>query len=157
MVVFRLAESIKEYNLGKSLFLEYASEINIDLSFQDFNDELDNLRIQYSPPGGSLFVGYIDYDIPIGCFGIRRISDTTCELKRMYLKEEYRRNGIGDQMMRLAIKQANELDYFFMRLDTLPFMKPAIALYKKYGFYKISPYRHNPIPGAIYFEKDLNK
>ena len=155
MIFFQQATTVEEYNLAKSLFLEYASELNIDLSFQDFNDEINNLKVQYSPPGGILLIGYTHNHYPVGCFGIRRLDAFYCELKRMYLKNEFRGRGIGDQMILLAIDQSTRLNYHYIRLDTLPSMTAAISLYGKYGFYEIPPYRFNPIEGSIYLEKKL--
>ncbi len=153
---FIKANTQKEFELAKSLFIEYASLLEVDLSFQGFNDELNLLQIQYTHPGGALFIALSDQGSPIGCFGIRRIEQHICELKRMYLKESFRGMGIGDQMVRLAINTASDLGYSFIRLDTLPSMKSATHLYIKHGFYEIPPYRFNPVVGTKYLEMKLN-
>ena len=155
MIFFQQASTLEDHNLAKSLFLEYASELNIDLSFQDFNNEINNLNIQYTPPGGALLIGFTHNHYPVGCFAIRQLDEFYCELKRMYLRDEFRGRGVGNQMILLAIDQSTRLNYQYMRLDTLSSMTAAISLYRKYGFYDIPPYRYNPIDGSIYLEKKL--
>ena len=93
----------------------------------------------------------------LGCFGIRRFEGTVCELKRMYLKKEVRGFGIGRLMLGKSFELGKELGYQKMRLDTLPTMKSAIALYNLMGFYEIEPYRFNPIKGAKFFEINLGR
>ena len=98
---------------------------------------------------------YTNKDFPSGCFGVRKLTESICELKRMYLKPEIQGLGIGTILMERSFKFAKELGYEKMRLDTLDTMHAAIALYTKMGFYEIEPYRFNPLKGAKYFEVDL--
>ena len=141
--------------MAVDLFREYAGQIDTDLSFQNFEEELANIEHQYSKPWGTLYLIYQE-EKPAGCFAIRKFESTICELKRMYLREEVRGSGLGKQMLLQSIETAKSMQYQKMRLDTLPTMKPAIELYQKMGFYEIDPYRFNPITGSRFFEIDLD-
>lgn len=145
-------KSNEGYELAKELFKEYSSKIGVDLSFQNFEQELLNIKSQYARPKGIIYIAYNNKEESIGCFGIRAFDDSVCELKRMYLKNAYRGLGIGKKLLEKSIEVAKELDYQKMRLDTLPTMHSAISLYEKMGFYEIDPYRFNPIEGTKYFE-----
>lgn len=151
------AESPDEFKIAIYLFKEYAAQIGVDLEFQNFSGEIENIESQYSKPKGVLFLANQDGNFPIGCFAIRELDDTICELKRMYLKKEGRGLGVGKQMLRKAIEIARQMGYSKMRLDTLPTMTAAINLYQHTGFYEIDPYRFNPIAGTKYFEINLNQ
>lgn len=157
--IIKLTEitSASDYDIAIKLFKEYAAHIGIDLGFQNFNEEVENLEHKYSRPNGVIFIAYNHENFPVGCFGIRAFSSTICELKRMYLKEETRGLGLGELMMKKAVSVGKELGYHKMRLDTLSSMLPAVGLYKKSGFYEIEPYYFNPIKEAKYFEISLNK
>ena len=156
MIQFEEVKSDKDYNLAAKLFKEYASQLNLDLSFQNFEEEIINIEEQNSKPDGLILIAYDIDRNPIGCFGIRKFADSVCELKRMYLKKEMRRKGIGKQLLIKAIESAKALNYRYIRLDTLPTMETAIILYEKMGFYEIDAYRFNPIQGTKYFEIQLN-
>lgn len=148
--------SSKGYQTAVNLFKEYALEIDIDLNFQDFKKELTNIEKQYSRPEGVIFIAYNENKVALGCFGVRKLEDTICELKRMYIRKAARGIGIGKLLLAKAIEVGIELEYSRMRLDTLPSMEAAIHLYEKSGFYKISPYRFNPIRDAKFYELKLN-
>lgn len=147
--------SASDYIIAIKLFKEYAAHIGIDLGFQDFDKEVENLESKYSKPEGVLYIAYDNENIPVGCFGIRAFEGNICELKRMYLKESARGYGFGKLMMAKAIAAGKELGYHKMRLDTLSSMLPAVGLYEKTGFYEIDPYYFNPIAEAKYFEISL--
>lgn len=157
LIIMELKEvkSYEEYKVATELFKEYAAQIGHDLEFQNFNEELQKIESHYSPPGGAIFIAYNEEDTPMGCFGIRKLDGSICELKRMYLKKEARGLGSGKRLLRKAIEVGRELGYQKMRLDTLPTMDSAIKLYEKTGFYKIESYRFNPIEGALYYEIKL--
>ena len=148
----REAQSDKEYKIAIQLFREYASQIGIDLSFQDFDEEIINIHKQYSRPDGLLLIAYDINENPVGCIGVRRLTDSICELKRMYVKKEVRGQGLGKVLLAKALEIGKQLNYDRMRLDTLVTMNSAIQLYEKAGFYEIDPYRFNPEEGAKYFE-----
>ncbi len=157
MITLAEVQSEQGYEIAASLFKAYASEINIDLNFQYFQEELNDLNRQYARPDGALYIAYNEKHLPMGCFGIRRLTPSICELKRMYLKNAFRGIGVGKNLMDKAIDIGQELGYNHMRLDTLASMHAAINLYLKAGFYEIEAYRFNPYEGAKYFEIQLGK
>ena len=138
----------------KNLFQQYADSLSIDLSFQDFTKELKTIDIQYNKPGGSLLLAYNEH-IAVGCAGIRELDTDTAELKRMFVRTEYRRYKIGQKLLELSLDIAKVLNYSKIRLDTLPGMTQAQHLYRTSGFYEIPSYRFNPIKGTVYMEKIL--
>ncbi|MCI0472811.1 MAG: GNAT family N-acetyltransferase [Ignavibacteria bacterium] len=145
-----------DYNTAKELFLEYASELGFDLCFQNFEEELKQLRMQYGRPTGILYL--VKYgDSFAGCAGVRKFSDGICELKRMYIRNSLRGKGTGRLLLNRTFEGALELGYRIMRLDTLPLMKTAITMYEKSGFRETETYRLNPVEGAKYYEKNLNE
>lgn len=157
MIEFVEAISDEQFKTATNLFKEYAFQLPVDLSFQNFEKELLEIKEQYSRPTGIIFILYNMDQMPMGCFGIRKFEDHICELKRMYVKKELQGRGIGKVVVTKAIEIAKELNYNKMRLDTLPSMQAAINLYKKMGFYEIESYRFNPIEGTKYFEIPLQK
>lgn len=154
-MILQEVESDGDYEVAIKLFEEYASQIGVDLSFQNFNDEIRDIKNQYSRPDGLIFLVFNDQNDPVGCFGIRKFEEGIGELKRMYLKDEARGQGLGKRMLKDAVKAGKALGYLKMRLDTLPSMNAAIGLYKSLGFYEIDAYRYNPISGTKYFEISL--
>ncbi|MBI2968787.1 MAG: GNAT family N-acetyltransferase [Bacteroidetes bacterium] len=149
-----IAKTAEEFSAGKELFIEYARSLGFDLCFQNFDKELEELDVQYNlPEGGLLLIRYgMDY---VGCTGIRKLENGIAELKRMYIKPDHRKAGLGKIMMEKAIELAKNLWFRKIRLDTLKNMTAAIHLYKSNGFYEIEPYRFNPLEEALYFEKIL--
>lgn len=147
----------QEYQQAVDLFKMYATQIGVDLEFQNFSQEIKNLQVQYARPSGVLYLAYDDPKFPLGCFGVRALDWPICELKRMFIVKEARGQGLGKRMLEKSIVCAKELGYSKMRLDTLPSMLPAIGLYTQAGFYEIEPYRFNPIKGAKYFEIDFSQ
>ena len=143
-----------EYAEASSLFKEYAEWLNIDLSFQNFAEELLQLKEMYSNPNGAIFLLQQGEDF-IGCVAIRKKEEGIAELKRMYIKPTTRKTGGGTLLLEKALVAAKRLGYKLIRLDTLSNMTPAINLYKKHGFYEIQPYYFNPQKNAVFFEKEL--
>ena len=136
------------------LFREYAESLNFDLCFQDFDRELEGLPGDYAEPEGLILIAESE-DKTAGCVALRKIDRETCEMKRLYVKPEFRGKKIGLLLAEKIIEEAKKIGYKKMRLDTTPQMKKAIQLYKSLGFKEIKPYRFNPIEGAIYMEKEL--
>ncbi|MBX2896441.1 MAG: GNAT family N-acetyltransferase [Cyclobacteriaceae bacterium] len=153
-ITITTATSEQDFELAKKLMKEYAADIGVDLSFQDFETELKNVATRYTEPDGTFVIAYHNNQ-PVGCFGIRKMDSRTCELKRMYLRREARGNGWGEKLLKAAIDKAAALNYQCMRLDTLPSMTSAIRLYQKVGFKEIEPYRFNPIAGSKFMEIDV--
>lgn len=130
-----------------TLFREYADGLGVDLTFQDFERELAELpgnydRILVAEVGGET----------AGCVGVRPLDEGVCEMKRLYVRDAYRGLGIGRILAQSAIDAARELGYHRMRLDTLPSMQEAMALYEALGFRDVEPYRFNPIAGSRFLE-----
>ena len=136
------------------LFKEYASALGFDLGFQDFARELDTLPGEYAPPSGALLVAFCNGQLG-GCVAMRLLRGSVCEMKRLYVRHSFRGKGVGRALAERAIAAARERGYRAMRLDTLPWMQEAIALYRSLGFVPIPPYRHNPIAGAQFLELAL--
>ncbi len=148
------AESTAHFETAKSLFMEYAAGLGVDLCFQDFDHELANLAAQYSPPSGALLLAVVD-TIVAGCVALRRWDDDVCEMKRLYVREPFRGVKLGRLLATDIIDEARTLGYRRMRLDTLPSMQAAQSLYRSLGFRDVSAYRHNPIAGTVYMELDM--
>ena len=139
----------------KLLFEEYAALLDFDLSFQNFEEELANLPGDYALPEGCLLLAWWDDQIA-GCVALRKINQDCCEMKRLYVRPQFRRLEIGKTLAREIIEEAKKIGYTWMRLDTVPSMKRARALYESLGFKRIPPYRHNPIAGAVFLELKLS-
>jgi carbonic anhydrase len=155
MINYLKAVTDEEYKYAAILFKEYAAWLNIDLSFQHFDDELLEVKTMYGSPEGGIILCKAGNKF-IGCAGIRKINNNTAELKRMFIKPVYQNQGIGKVLLEKAIELAKKINYSFIRLDTLNYMKPAINLYKQYGFYEIPAYYYNPNETTVYFEVKLN-
>jgi GNAT superfamily N-acetyltransferase len=153
---FVLINEISDFNIAKGLFIEYAESLKIDLCFQDFEKELNEIYVQYQKPsGGLILIKHVLTGEYMGCIGIRKLEGNIAELKRMYIRDDHRNKGLGKHLLNLAVYLAKELKYEKIRLDTLAIMKPAIKLYQAKGFKEIGSYRYNPRPDVIFFELDL--
>jgi ribosomal protein S18 acetylase RimI-like enzyme len=138
----------------RQLFEEYAASLDVDLCFQGFEQELAELPGDYALPKGRLLVA-LDGTTLAGCVALRKISNEVCEMKRLYVRPEFRGKKHGLGLVQAILQEARAIGYRRMRLDTLPSMKQAVALYRSLGFKEIPPYRNNPICGALFFELDL--
>jgi ribosomal protein S18 acetylase RimI-like enzyme len=143
-------EQTPDVAVVRQLILEYADATGVDLSFQGFQEEIESLPTHYQ----AIFLARWDGK-PAGCVALRRIDDETCEMKRLYVRPEFRGKNIGRALAELVIAEGRVRRYERMRLDTLPSMRGAIALYETLGFGEIAPYRYNPIAGTKYMELDL--
>jgi putative acetyltransferase len=152
---FVQAVSAEQVSAARELFEEYAAALGISLCFQNFDQEVAALPGAYAPPDGRLFLALHENEIA-GCIALRKIGDGVCEMKRLYLRPEFRGKRIGKALAEQIIAEAREIGYARMRLDTLPGkMDEAIALYRALGFREIEPYYHNPVEGALFMELDL--
>lgn len=138
----------------KLLFLEYVKSLKVDLAFQDFETELRALPGKYGPPHGVLILALVD-DKAVACTALRKITEDTCEMKRLYVRDDFRGLGIGKRLNKIILEEAVRLNYNYIRLDTLPTMKKAQELYLSLGFYDIEPYVYNPIVGTRFMELKL--
>jgi len=139
----------------RELFKEYAQSLDIDLAFQNFNEELESLPGKYKAPEGVLLLASVSGE-GAGCIALRKLSDDTCEMKRLYVRGKYRGLGIAKTLISMLINEAKKLNYRYMRLDTLATMKDAQSLYQSLGFYDIEPYVYNPIEGTRFMELEIN-
>ena len=138
----------------RELFREYAGTLGFDLSFQDFERELEDLPGSYASPHGTVLLA-MDGDTAVGCVALRPLEPGIGEMKRLYVRPAGRRAGIGKRLVAAVLDEARLRGFRSMRLDTVPGMDAAIALYRSHGFREIGPYRSNPIPGALYMEMEL--
>jgi len=145
------AERPEHLALVRALFREYASTLGFNLHFQAFDEELATLPGEYAPPRGCLLLAWQDKDA-VGCAGIRPWSADTAELKRLYVQPKARALGLGRALAEAALAHARAAGYRRVRLDSLPTMERALALYRDLGFQPIPPYRYNPIPETVYLE-----
>ncbi len=132
---------------GDALFAEY-------LKIQKYDDELEHLEKKYAPPGGRLFIA-LDGETAAGCVALRQIDARECEMKRLYVRPEYRGTGLGGRLARLIIDEAGKALYERMLLDTLPFLDTAIGMYRRLGFVEIPRYNDSPLDTTIFLGLDL--
>ena len=151
MADFIIANTNEEYGEAAKLFKEYAAWLNIDLSFQKFEEELTVLKTMYVAPNGGVILCKKENQF-VACVALRKIDAETAELKRMFVKPAFQQHGIGKVLLQKAVELAEKLSYTRIRLDTLSHMASAIKLYKQNGFYEIPAYYNNPNESAVYFE-----
>lgn len=147
-----------EIPIVRALFEEYGASLGFDLCFQNFSAEMAGLPGDYAPPRGALLVAAhaaVPADPVVGCVGLRPLEAEFCEMKRLYVRPAGRGLGTGRRLAEAIIEAGRRIGYAGMRLDTLPTMGRAIALYEALGFRDIPPYRENPIPGARYLGLSL--
>jgi GNAT superfamily N-acetyltransferase len=158
MSQFRLVpvRHLQEIAAVAILFREYVDWLGIDLGFQGFEAELASLPAKYAPPRGELLLACSPSGDALGCVAVRPLDGATvCEMKRLYVRPAARSIGIGAALVAAITRVAQELGYAEMKLDTLPSMPEALALYKRCGFSEIPAYYHNPVPGTVYLGKRL--
>jgi putative acetyltransferase len=149
------AESPPQLAMARELFLEYGKSLGFNLCFQSFDQELAGLPGDYAPPEGVLLLAEYDGTLA-GCVALHKLEAHVCEMKRLYLRPQFRGKGAGHVLAETVIWEARAIGYRRMRLDTVePVMQDAVALYRHLGFTEIAAYRPNPIPGAMYMELEL--
>ncbi len=149
------ATSDSEIVQARALFIEYAQSLDFSLCFQGFDSELAGLPGDYRPPEGRLLLAQYDAEIA-GCGALHYLEAGICEMKRLYIRPQFRGKGLGRAVAMRLVSDARIVGYKKMRLDTVESqMVNAVALYHKLGFREIGPYRPNPIADAMYMELDL--
>ncbi len=147
----KVKEIFKEYT---DMLVKTDEKFAQYLKLQNYDLELESLDIKYGLPKGRLYLATVEGEVA-GCIALRYIDDKTCELKRLYVKPEFRGNQIADVLIEQVIEDAKEIGYKKIQLDTLPFLRSAIHLYEKHGFYEILPYNNSPMSDSIYYRLDL--
>ena len=155
MIKLQTVENADHVAHAKILFQEYAETRKNDPALEDFHEEIDNLPGKYAAPEGNLILAYSDGK-PAGCVALHKLADGFCEMKRLYLSPSLRGRGIGRYLVEAILKQAAIMGYSRLRLDSIPSMREAQALYESIGFYEIPAYRDNPNEGTKYYEIELN-
>jgi ribosomal protein S18 acetylase RimI-like enzyme len=152
-IVLKQADNPELVVTARSLFREYAEAIATDLEYQGFAAELAGLPAPYAPPCGALLIAYADANVA-GCVGLRPLDGRMGEMKRLYVRPAYRSAGVGQRLVEAAIQAARQAGYSELRLDTLPNMASAQALYHRLGFVEIPPY-NDALPGTRFYAHKL--
>lgn len=155
-MTIKRAKTKTEIEAVRSLFREYEAFLDVDLCFQRFEEELAGLPGEFAPPWGDLLIG-LDEAKVLGCVAVRKLDDGVCEMKRLFVRPEARRAGLGRQLAGEIIAVARELGYALMRLDTLDRLREAMRLYASLGFRRTAPYYENPLPGVVYWALTLKE
>jgi GNAT superfamily N-acetyltransferase len=153
MIDIKQAESHEDIETARGIFREYEAWLGLDLCFQGFEEELAALPGRYSLPDGRLFLAYTDARLS-GCAALRKLGPGICEMKRLFVRDEFRGLGIGRMLIDALISAAEDIGYSRMLLDTYPLkMKKAVDLYRSYGFAEIPAYYENPYDGVLFMER----
>ena len=149
------AVSPAEIQQIRDLFLEYGQSLGFSLCFQSFDKELAELPGDYAPPSGRLLLATVGNEAA-GCVALRRLEENIAEMKRLYVRPQYRGKRVGFALVQQLLAEARKIGYLGIRLDTVePVMKDAVKMYRRLGFQEIPPYRTNPIEGALYMQLNL--
>jgi len=139
-----------------SLFREYAGELGVDLTFQRFDEEVASLPGDYGPPTGALLLARTTDNEALGCVALRPLAEhDTCEMKRLYVRPAERSLGVGRALALAIINAAAERGYRRIRLDTLPTLTMATALYGSLGFAPSEAYYETPLAGTLFMAKEI--
>lgn len=153
----RPADSPSHVTWVRELFLEYAQSLGFSLCFQGFDEELAGLPGDYAPPDGRLLLATHEGQ-PAGCVALHKLDTDICEMKRLYVRPQFRGKGLGLALAERIIAEARQTGYQYLRLDTVePIMRTAVVMYRKLGFREIAPYRPNPVEGALYMQLQLSE
>jgi ribosomal protein S18 acetylase RimI-like enzyme len=153
-IMLSQADSPELIATARSLFLEYAEAIATDLEYQGFAAELAALPAPYEPPNGALLIAYAGAAVA-GCVALRPLDSRVGEMKRLYVRPDYRSWGLGRRLVEAVIHAARLAGYSELRLDTLPSMASAQALYQRLGFSEIPPYNNTHLPGTRFYALKL--
>jgi len=155
MTVHLRRATLDDIDTVVELFREYAAGLDIDLGYQDFEEELESLPGAYAPPKGALLLAEID-NKPVGCVAVRALHATNfCEMKRLYVRSAARGTGAGRALAEAAVAEGRRMGYAAMRLDTLSTMKAALSLYRALGFKEIAAYYETPVADTVFMHMDL--
>jgi GNAT superfamily N-acetyltransferase len=149
-----LVQSADEVAEVRQLFEEYWASFGFTPCFQNFGEEVDKLPGEYVPPRGALVLATID-ERAAGCAALRPFDDTRCEAKRLYVRPEFRGQGIGLELLKWVVNRARVAGYLEVVGDTMPVMQRALSIYDQFGFERCAPYAEKPTPGAVYIRLKL--
>jgi putative acetyltransferase len=156
LIITQITQEGKQLNEARTLFREYEKELNADLCFQSFDDELENPLYKYGRPKGSLLLAYWNNEIA-GCIALQPLQEEgICEMKRLFVRPIFRRYKIGEALANEIVQIAKQLGYATIKLDTLDRLEAALQLYKKMDFVITNAYYENPLQGVVYMEKVLH-
>lgn len=153
-VAIRPAEAPGDIEAIRALLRAYETQAGLDLGFQGFDAELANLPGDYAPPRGCLLCAQADGRL-VGCIAFRPLDDQRCEMKRLYVRPEFRHCAIGAALVEAILDRARGAGFATMLLDTAPGMESAQAVYARFGFRDVAPYNDNPIPGVRFMAATL--
>lgn len=158
---FRLVSALEQRDLLIPLYDEYAEMLlktdpvfAASLVQQNYEEEIEKLEEKYAPPAGRIYLVYVGADLA-GCVGMKKSDETHAELKRLYVRPEFRGHNLGEKLVRTIMADAGQAGYKWLRLDTLPGLKTALKLYRRMGFYEIGPYYDCLVPKTIFMEIEL--
>ena len=151
----KIIDGTKHLDEFKRLIIEYTKFLGRDLTFQNLDSELDDLAKKYCPPNGRIICAQVGEKI-IGCVAYHKFDDERCEMKRLFVEENYRKFHAGSKLIEEILIAAKNDGCKEILLDTIKPLQSAIHLYKKFGFVETSPYYENPMPDVIYMKKFLN-
>jgi putative acetyltransferase len=154
LIIRAVGDEPGEVNNVRKLFLEYAQGLNEDLCFQGFDEELKNPLKKYGEPAGCLLLAFWHEELA-GCIALQPLRPEVCEMKRLYVRKQYRKLGIADSLVVTILDEGRKRGYKKMVLDTLARLLPAINLYAKFGFRNTTAYYDNPIEDVVFMEKML--
>jgi putative acetyltransferase len=155
--VVRLVEvgTAEQVNAAREIFREYGESLGFSLCFDTFEQEMAGLPGAYARPSGRLILVAVT-DLPAGCIALHDLGDGVCEMKRLFVRKQFRGLGLGRRLIERLIAEARDIGYRKMRLDTIEEkMTAAVTLYRMLGFREIPPYNEKPVPGALSLELDL--
>lgn len=155
LLIQHIKEESAELEKVRHLFSAYAKELDADLCFQGFTEELKDPLKKYGPPTGALFLAYYHHE-PVGTIALQALPEPgVCEMKRLFVLPHFRKHKVGEQLVIRLLEEAKALGYISMKLDTLDRLQPAISLYLQHGFTITHAYYDNPLAGVVYMEKTL--
>ncbi len=155
MIEIFQAETTKQIEEIRQIFREYEQWLGLDLCFQGFETELADLPGKYAEPDGRLYLADVDGKAA-GCVALRKLEDSVCEMKRLFIREDFRGLGLGKLLVEKLIEEARLIGYEKMRLDTLPVkMATAVKIYRNFGFEEIPAYYNNPYKETLFMELEL--
>jgi ribosomal protein S18 acetylase RimI-like enzyme len=150
----RQATTKEEIETARVLFREYAAWLQVDLCFQNFAEELASLPGLYAPPRGRLLIASLDGEAA-GCVALRPLKDSVCEMKRLFVRPEFRGQNVGRKLAERIVAEAKGIGYASMVLDTLPSMEAALGLYERLGFVRRTAYYETPLKETVFLELKL--